>query len=115
MARHLLMAFSNPLEGLEDEFNRWYNEVHLDDVLKVPGYISAQRFELSPTQMVPGAPYRYVALYEVETDDLEATSNTLQLMPQEQLPVSDSWDYERCATWWFTPITEQVAENPRSD
>jgi hypothetical protein len=110
MARHLLMAFSNALDGLEDEFNRWYNEVHLGDVLKVPGYTAAQRFELSSTQMMPNPPYKYLAVYEVETDDLEATSTQLQSMPPEELPVTEAWDYDRCATWWFTPITERVVE-----
>lgn len=110
MARHILMAFSNALEGTDDEFNRWYNEVHLGDVLKVPGYVAAQRFEVSSAQMMPDPPYRYVALYEVETDDLAATLRELQNMPPEELPVSATWDYDRCATWWYSPITDRRVE-----
>lgn len=37
MARHILLAFSNPLDEREEEFNSWYNDIHLDNVLKVPG------------------------------------------------------------------------------
>jgi hypothetical protein len=88
MTRHILLAFSNPLEGREDEFNAWYNERHLDDVLKVPGYISAQRFELSSTQMMPDGPYRYLAIYEVGTDDLEAAPAVLQSMTPKDMPVT---------------------------
>jgi len=110
MARHILMAFSNALAGRDDEFNRWYDDIHLSDVLKVPGYTAAQRFELSPSQMMPDPPYRYVALYEVETDDLQATLEELRNKPPEELPVSDSWDYDRCATWWYSPITGRVEE-----
>lgn len=111
MARHILLAFSNPLEGREEEFNAWYNERHLDDVLKVPGYVSAQRFELSPTQMMPDGPYRYLAIYEVETDDLEATSKALQAMTPEDMPVSEAWDYDRCETRWYSPITEMKSRS----
>ena len=110
MTRHLRMAFGNALEGLDDDFNRWYNDTHLGQILEIPGYMAAQRFELSSTQVISNPPYKCVALYEVETDDLARTSDDLMLKPREELPVTHAWDYDNCATWWYTPITDRVVQ-----
>ena len=37
-------AFTNPTSGKEDEYNTWYDEHHLKDVINVPGFVSARRF-----------------------------------------------------------------------
>jgi hypothetical protein len=57
--------------GREDEFNRWYDDTHLPEVLALPGFVAAQRF----AQTGPGAADRprYLCVYEIETDDLAAT------------------------------------------
>ena len=47
MASHLMVVLSNAKPGQEDEFNRWYSQVHvLDTINKLDGFLSAQRFEL---------------------------------------------------------------------
>ena len=67
-----MLGFTNAAEGKDEEFNRWYDDVHLADVLKVDGFVAAQRFGLEG--MDGGdSPHRYLALYEIETDDIEAT------------------------------------------
>ena len=40
----LYIVKANPMIGREDEFNRWYDEIHLDEVLQISGFKSAQRF-----------------------------------------------------------------------
>ena len=53
----------------EEEFNEWYNQVHLPDVLETPGVVRAVRYEkIDPA----GGRGRYLAAYEVEADDLQA-------------------------------------------
>lgn len=42
------------------EFNRWYDEEHIGELLAVPGFLSAGRYEA-----VKGGP-KYLALYELE-------------------------------------------------
>ena len=44
MTKCNFVILSNPVAGREDEFNEWYTKQHLDDVLKVPGFVAAQRF-----------------------------------------------------------------------
>lgn len=74
--KYTFLAFTNPTPGKEDEYNRWYEEHHLKDVIQCPGFVSARRFRLAATQfefntVTPA--YRYLALYEIETDDIEAS------------------------------------------
>jgi hypothetical protein len=45
----------------EAELNRWYDEEHIPELLKVPGYQSARRY-----QAVEGEP-KYMALYEIDS------------------------------------------------
>lgn len=71
MAKHLLVVLTNAAEGKDDEFNRWYDDVHLGDVLNTDGFVGAQRFALE--SLGGESPHRYLALYEIETEDVDAT------------------------------------------
>ena len=33
MGRHLLIVYTNPVEGEEDEYNKWYDETHVRPTL----------------------------------------------------------------------------------
>jgi hypothetical protein len=72
MARHVLMVYTYPYPGREDEYHRWYDESHLAEVLSVPGFVEARRFVVT-ADPADAAPVRYVALYTIESDDIEAT------------------------------------------
>lgn len=53
----------------EDEFNEWYNNTHVPDVLETPGVVRAVRYErMDPSE----GQAKYLALYEIETDDFQA-------------------------------------------
>ncbi len=85
MARYSWFVFTNCTPGDDAEFNKWYDNVHIPDLLKVPGVIGCQRSELSVPQMGNadgtlfmcgteeiGAKYRYCACYSIESDDPRA-------------------------------------------
>lgn len=67
MAKFISMAFTNAAEGRDDEYNDWYTNQHVLDVLCVPGIMAAQRFRLSE-QSRAAFGYRYLAIYETEAD-----------------------------------------------
>ena len=93
MAKHLLLAFTNPGAGREEEFNRWYDERHVPDLLAVPGFVSAQRFALTDAtgQGRPG--WTHLALYELETDAPNALmAEVRSRLGTEAMPVSDTLD-----------------------
>ena len=50
MPKYLFFAFTNPTPGKEDDYNSWYEEHHLKDVINVPSFVSARRFRLADAQ-----------------------------------------------------------------
>ena len=76
MAQHALFVFTDPVEGKEEEYNDWYNNVHLAEVCQVEGFLSAQRFKVS--DVMPGVTdHGYIAIYQVETNDPAKTIKAL--------------------------------------
>lgn len=82
MARYCWIVTTNSIEGCDAEFNKWYDERHVPDQLRVPGFVSAERFRLAPHQIQlsdtlsvietghAGIPYKYMTIYRIDTDDL---------------------------------------------
>ena len=61
---HLYLVFSNPAAGKEAEFNSFYDR-HVGQIMKLPGFVSAQRFVLSPRG--PNDPhFKYLNVYELK-------------------------------------------------
>ncbi|MCZ4314368.1 hypothetical protein O4H66_13230 [Comamonadaceae bacterium G21597-S1] len=69
MKKYLTIAMTNAAEGREADYNDWYENQHVFDVLAIPGVKSAQRFRMSD-QSRQQLGYRYMALYEIETADI---------------------------------------------
>jgi hypothetical protein len=91
--QHVLLLLANPAPGREDEFNAWYDDQHLPGTIEaIDGRVAGQRYQLAAGQRldqwlaaVPGRapgdnerrpeqwlPWRYLALYELEGDDVAA-------------------------------------------
>lgn len=102
MARALMLVASSATDEQRiDEFNDWY-ALHVQELLQLEGIVCATRWQVSAHQLIPGLDSiegrRFLALYEIECDDLEAVrdrinrtsgdrthSDTLELDP---LPVT---------------------------
>ena len=107
MARNLQIVFSRFPEHISDEeFNGWY-DAHLDEILSIPGFVSAERFRLEPAvidEQAEEAPYRYMAMYEVNASPEELHA----AMEQLNLATSDSYrvrkeagdDGPELPSWW---------------
>jgi hypothetical protein len=109
MAKHHLLAFTNPAAGREAEFNRWYDERHVPDLLAVPGFVSAQRFALTDAtgQGKPG--WTYLALYELDTDDPDALMAEVRArLGTDAMPVSDTLDPATAGGLIATALTARV-------
>jgi hypothetical protein len=75
MARYILEVRTNCSDPeKEAEYNDWYNNIHLPDVLETPGFVRATRYE--NTNPAEGEA-KFVAIYEIETDDIDAFMNAL--------------------------------------
>src|ERR1700733_3738030 len=60
-----LIVFTNAAEGREDEYNNWYDTVHIPEVLALGPFVSAQRYKVAEDQVFPQT-HQYVALYQFE-------------------------------------------------
>ena len=111
MAKYTFVVLSNPTTpGQEAEYNEWYNKIHIPDVLNVPGFVAAQRFTLAEAQLGDGPrAHRYLALYEIETDDAKATLKELQKrIGTADMVMSDGIDMKGISVGLFRPVAERV-------
>jgi hypothetical protein len=70
MAKWLLAIKTNCVDSArEAEFNEWYDKIHLPDILETPGFVRATRYENAEPSAEEA---KYLALYEIETDDLDS-------------------------------------------
>ena len=105
---NMLVVLTNPVAGKEDEYNEWYSDIHIREVVDIPGFISAQRFKLSDAQMGPGGEHTYLAIYEVEGDPGKALEALKAARPE--LRMSDALDTSAISARMFTAITDRVTE-----
>lgn len=99
----LLIVSCNIDPSKEEEFNEFYNGKHLDVALKIPGYLTGQRFrvfeEPDLTSAVPGAPpdtffagrqRKFIAVYEV---DCEEAIQGVKTSPAAAASVKEFFDW----------------------
>ncbi|ORW30744.1 hypothetical protein AWB91_17285 [Mycobacterium paraense] len=84
MAKGIMLVESVPSSpDREDEYNTWYDEVHIPQLLELDGIVAARR--LRPVD--GNGPY--VAIYELEGDDLQAILDNM-IANAGQLRMSDA-------------------------
>ena len=87
MAKHLVVVKSKAVDGREADFEAWYNGIHLGEVLALPGFITGQQFRYGPD----GAPFTHFAVFDVESDDIEAEVKRLQALGAEVVERMERW------------------------
>ena len=105
----LFMVRSNPQPGQETAFNDWYTDVHLPEVVSIPGFLSAQRFNLNEAQVQPDQAQSYLAIYEIDSDNVAATLD--QLSKATWLNMNDAIDPASINISIFSAITDKLTSN----
>jgi hypothetical protein len=69
---YTLIVYTGPADGREDEYNKWYDDVHLGEFSSLPGVISGRRFKVAGDKPAP-----YAAIYELSAhpDEVMAAMN----------------------------------------
>lgn len=95
------MVHTRPLPGREAEYHRWYNDFHLDEVLRVPGFVTAERCAPPSGEDAEFAgDGTHLALFTVESDDFAATVATFR-EAQRSMARPPCLDPESVSlTWW---------------
>ncbi len=97
--QHLVLILTEPTEGNEDEFNDYYENLHLDEVLETTNLNSAQRFKLVG-QAGEDCPLPYLAVYETEADSAEEVISNLN-ETRSQRQQSDALNRRTGRVWVF--------------
>jgi hypothetical protein len=103
MAKGIMIALTNPTSlERDDEFNRWYNEVHSKEVTSLPGIASIVRYRAHHQILPDGEPkFRYLAIYELDDVDLALRSLA---EGADKFDMSDSLDFANGLGIAFTKI-----------
>jgi hypothetical protein len=109
MQEYIYVVRSSPVAGSEEAYNDWYTNIHLGDVLAVPGFVSAQRFRVAhPTADDAHVP-DYLAIYTMRTDDPDSLLAALTtLVDSGQISMSEAFDQDTVATVLYHAITPIV-------
>ncbi|MCK9453477.1 MAG: DUF695 domain-containing protein [Bacteroidales bacterium] len=75
MKPHLILALTNPVDGKEEEYNKWYDSIAMPTYKSLPGLVPLGRFKavdvphLYPFEMQNQ--FKYLSLYYFMADDPE--------------------------------------------
>lgn len=94
MAKYKMVILSRPTEGREDEYNEWYQNVHLGELVALDGIVSGRRYRRART-LGERDSFPYLAIYDIETDDIDGVVLGLtHTAEQGRLTMSDAMDTE---------------------
>lgn len=107
MTKYVLHVESRPAsEEAVDAFNRWYDEVHLPEMVALDGFASAVRY--APRE--PGGPY--IAHYEIEGDPQQAVKNVTAAAADGRLRMSDVISMEPAPRMQILKLTTEYPTHP---
>jgi hypothetical protein len=111
---YVCLVFTNAAVGREHDFNTWYDDVHLREVVdNLPGYVAGQRYRLHPLQRPGGraSTWTYLAEYEVRTDDLAASNQAVEdFKAAGGFTSPDGALAAEHAAWFYAPTAPLVTE-----
>ena len=101
MAKYIMVVQSKAKEGRDAEYNEWYDTMHLDDILALPGMTSGRRFDFAAGLAgEPGRPY--LTIYEIQTDDIGAVMAELGKRSMDgTIRPTDSLDGPESVLWFY--------------
>lgn len=89
MATALYLVQANPAVGREQEFNDWYEDTHLPEILQIPGFVRARRFQVTEAT-ADKVNLEFLTIYELEGDEDTALGALKEAFASKTLSVTDS-------------------------
>jgi hypothetical protein len=109
MSQFILVVQSNASKGADAEYNDWYNNVHLAEVLQIEGFTAAQRFAVKGDPVAGASSHAYLAIYEMETEDPRSVLDSLAAAVSDgTINMSDAIDTNDVSAVLFEPISGRV-------
>ncbi len=105
MARFKFVVLTKATGDRNDEFNEWYDAVHMPDVLAVDGVVGGERFRV-PTGADPTSPFPFLTIYEWEADTIEEAQAALaEANASGALPLHEVLDIENTRAWFYESMS----------
>ncbi len=95
---YTLIVYTSPAEGREEEYNAWYDDVHLPEFAALPGVIAGRRFKVAGA-----ARAQYVAIYELSAHPNEVLAAMNVSVKDGTMHMSDAIDMGSVAMTTLTP------------
>jgi hypothetical protein len=112
MPNRYYVVLSKPPAGVpQDEYDRWY-DIHVRELLELPGFVAAERFSAELVRSCGSAPpdFTFATRYEIE-GDFDAAMRVLRAgMDHYYFP--DWFDGTTHASWRCTPLGEAGDPSP---
>ena len=111
--RSLFLVFTQPVEGQEEQYNEWYDVIHLADVVKIPGVSSAQRYEIAEPKSGEGRPvHRHLAIYEIDGDPDRVLDEMTTRFGTDRMRASPALDVPATAMAVWTARGPRIVAEP---
>jgi hypothetical protein len=109
---YYFFVFSNPVAGHEDEYNKWYNQQHAQDVVAVPGFVTAQRFvknDLPLYRLVDLQVPKYLIIYKIVTDNVESVfAEVSRRLQTKETVISPTFDSKTSVSYVYRPFRPEI-------
>jgi hypothetical protein len=87
---YTLIVHTSPADGREDEYNAWYDDVHLREFSALPGVINGRRFKV--VEADADARPVYAAIYETSVDPAQVLAAMMEGAQNGTVHMSDALD-----------------------
>src|SRR5262245_22556187 len=102
MGKYVMVVPSSAKPGRDDDYNSWYDSTHIHDICAIPGVVSGRRFDARPDVSMVPPPASYLAIYEIETDDIAGVMGEMgRRASAGEMAMSDALDIESAGIWIY--------------
>ena len=112
MAKHVLLAMTNPVPGKDAEYNDWYNTVAYPTYKSLPGLIPLGRFKaVDVPHMFPfemDNQFQYLSMYYFDTDDAVKFMETIKATFADRPAYHFGEDIDQSK--FFEPIYDAIGD-----
>lgn len=102
MSHRFYFVFTQPKTGQDEEFNAWYSNRHIYDLVSIPGIAAAQRFKLLDA-MSGQETADYLAIYEFSDVDV-AIAGIAERRGTERMPSTEAINRDMSKGVVFKPM-----------
>ncbi|MQY31831.1 hypothetical protein [Nocardia aurantia] len=106
MARFQIVVFTKAVDGRREELASWYDNQHIPDHLRVPGFVSGARHTVHKLDGPPQSPeWDFMAVYELEAEDpMTVIEEARRRLGTDDMPLSPALDMSLTLSVVATPV-----------